>query len=188
MAPAGNVASHLFPDHSPTKTMESPHRGNRFGGLLVGSNSLEVLVGNTVGVRVPPRARTKRQKCRLLSFRCPRLLPRSCHEHRDRWMPKPYAASRPPRRARRDRPPPPCRCANTRAGSPLRRHASITARPSASLQILRECWEPTHFESVACRPRHGHASGRCAPPYAHVYRSAARRSYINMNRVTRFHR
>jgi hypothetical protein len=43
----------LFPVDSPTKTMESPRRGNRFGGLLVGSNSLEVLVLNRVGVRVP---------------------------------------------------------------------------------------------------------------------------------------
>ncbi len=67
--PAGcNRLRNPFPDHSPMKTMESPHRGNRFGGLLVGTNSLEVLVGNTVGVRVPPRARTKRQKCRLFRF------------------------------------------------------------------------------------------------------------------------
>lgn len=30
--------------------------GNRFGRFLVGSNRLEVLVLNRVGVRVPPRA------------------------------------------------------------------------------------------------------------------------------------
>ena len=74
----------------------------------------------------------------------------------------------------------PCRRANTGAVSPLRCHASITARPSASLQYFDDVGKRIRRASRAGRSGQPRSAG-CGPPYAHRHPARARASRLRAN-------